>query len=107
MSEFSEIVKMLWEESSVYYGNSLANANTGPRYGDTTLDPDRKLTGKFQDYLTGLIPSAKTIPDHICGICYHDKSEAGTCSIESCLERNHNDFYTGGFRKECEDIGDD
>ena len=75
MSEFSEIVKMLWEESSAYYGNSLANANTGPRYGDTTLNPDRKLTGKFQDYLT-------------------------TVDVDD-------GFYTGGFRKECEEIVDD
>ena len=52
------------------FRDSVCVDNAKPKYGDTVLNPDRPLTGKFQDYLTDV----------------------------------GDDFYTGGFRKECEEI---
>lgn len=109
-------------QSSAHYGNALAQSNIDqsygrPKYGNDYLDPDRPLTGRAGDYLTGYEGSrcdridvtCRAIPDHICGICYHDKSEAGTCSREFCPEHKHHDL-TGvdldEFSKFCEEIGE-
>ena len=69
-AEYARRQQIYSPTTDIYSDYPLEFPDIGIKYGDTVLNPDRQLTGKFQDYLTDV----------------------------------GDDFYTGGFRKECEEI---
>lgn len=47
---------------------------------------------EFNTVMFELSPaSVNAIPGNVCGLCYHDKSEAGSCTRPDCEHRSIND----------------